>query len=235
MILREKERIIQVACGSIHTLARSNLHRIFSCGNGSTFALGHNSRDSCPTFRQIEFFNGNDDQGITGAGFKTIACGLTHSGCVLTDGSVYLWGVAGDVQFSKEYMEKCLLKKPTKISFRGDGQALSHRRRSNPTLDDSGTVFIEDLKLGEQFSMVLTNKGAVYTWGLNDKGQLGLGNELPTVEPTLVSSLTKVITKIDCGLKHCVALTKDYQLYLWGSNLQSQLGKKSSQQHSSTP
>lgn len=35
------------------------------------------------------------------------------------------------------------------------------------------------------------------------------------------------MTKIDCGLKHCVALTKDYQLFVWGSNVQSQLGKKS--------
>jgi alpha-tubulin suppressor-like RCC1 family protein len=31
------------------------------------------------------------------AGIKTIACGLTHSGCVLDDGSVYIWGIAGDI------------------------------------------------------------------------------------------------------------------------------------------
>jgi hypothetical protein len=29
---------------------------------------------------------------------KTIACGLSHSGCVLEDGSVYLWGITGDIQ-----------------------------------------------------------------------------------------------------------------------------------------
>lgn len=52
-------------------------------------------------------------------------------------------------------------------------------------MDDSSssTVIIEDLKLGEQFSMALTSKGQVYTWGLNDKGQLGQGNEQPTSEP----------------------------------------------------
>jgi hypothetical protein len=60
-LLREKERIVQIACGSIHTLARSNNQRLFSCGNGSTFALGHKNRDSCSTFKQIEFFNGNED------------------------------------------------------------------------------------------------------------------------------------------------------------------------------
>jgi alpha-tubulin suppressor-like RCC1 family protein len=51
LLLREKERVIQVACGSIHTLARTNQQRLFSCGNGSTFALGHKNRDSCSVFK----------------------------------------------------------------------------------------------------------------------------------------------------------------------------------------
>lgn len=57
--------------------------------------------------------------------------------------------------------------------------------------------------------MALSNKGIVYTWGLNDKGQLGLGNETPTLDPQQVP-INKQVHKIDCGLKHCVALTKDY-------------------------
>lgn len=148
-------------------MARSNLHRVFSCGNGSTFALGHKTRDSCAHFKQIEFFNGMEDGGMNGIGIKTIACGLSHSGCVMTDGSVYLWGITGDIQYSKEFMEKSLLKKPTKISFRSDG-SLSHRRRSGVNIDDSSpssNVAIEDIKLGEQFSVALSNKGAIYTWG----------------------------------------------------------------------
>jgi alpha-tubulin suppressor-like RCC1 family protein len=108
-----------VACGSIHTLARSSLHRVFSCGNGSTFALGHKHRESCSSFKQVEFFNGNEEGGLSNVGIKTIACGLSHSGLVLTDGSVYLWGIVGDFRHSKEFFEKCFLKKPTKISFKG--------------------------------------------------------------------------------------------------------------------
>lgn len=81
-------------------------------------------------------------------------------------------------------MEKCLLKRPTKITFRDSSSGgLSHRRRSNATMDDSSAIVIDDLKLGEQFSMALSNKGQLYTWGFNDKGQLGLGNELPTMDP----------------------------------------------------
>ncbi len=74
--------------------------------------------------------------------------------------------------------------------------------------------------------MALSNKGTIYTWGQNDKGQLGLGNEISTTDPQPITSINKQAIKIDCGLKHCLALTKDYQLLVWGSNLQSQLGKK---------
>lgn len=131
--------------------------------------MGHKNRESCSTFKQIEFFNGNEE-GVQNIGVKTIACGLSHSGCVLNDGAVYLWGITGDIQFSKEFMDKCLIKKPTKISFRGsladpvNNGNVSHRRRSNAQ-DDQGNVLIEDLKLGEQFSVALSNKGVVYTWG----------------------------------------------------------------------
>lgn len=87
-------------------------------------------------------------------GIKTIACGLSHSGLVLTDGSVYLWGIAGDFRHSKEYFEKCFIRRPTKISFKSGSSTdanngnVSHRRRSNAQ-DDSSSVFIDDLKLGE--------------------------------------------------------------------------------------
>jgi len=49
-------------------------------------------------------------------------------------------------------MEKCLLKRPAKISFKLGGStqdSLSHRRRSNVNLDESVMVVIDDLKLGE--------------------------------------------------------------------------------------
>lgn len=62
-------------------------------------------------------------------------------------------------------MEKSLYRKPTKISFKESGSS-SHRRRS--TAEEN--VQIEDLKLGESFSVALSKTGIVYTWGMNDKG-----------------------------------------------------------------
>lgn len=58
-LLMPKERVEQIECGSIHSLARTSMNRLFSCGNGSTFALGHGSKESCKNFKLIQFFNGS--------------------------------------------------------------------------------------------------------------------------------------------------------------------------------
>ena len=34
------------------------------------------------------------------------------------------------------------------------------------------------------------------------------------------------VTKISCGLKHCLVLTSNDKLFAWGSNLQCQLGRR---------
>lgn len=67
-LFKPSEKIEQVSCGAIHTLIRTNLHRVFSCGNGSTFALGHSSKESCSTFRQIEFFNSPSSVHLSSSG-----------------------------------------------------------------------------------------------------------------------------------------------------------------------
>lgn len=102
---------------------------------------------------------------MTDVQIKTIACGLGHSGCVLEDGSVFLWGIVNDFQQNKDFIEKCILKKPTKIQFKSvDPGSVSNRRRQS-AVEESNSVYVEDLKLGEQFSIALSSKGVVYAWG----------------------------------------------------------------------
>ena len=90
-LLDSQERVEQVECGSIHTLVRTSFNRLFSCGNGATFALGHGNKETLRTFRQIQFFNGSDPEQtqVSGVSIRTIACGMVHSGCVLSDGTLF--------------------------------------------------------------------------------------------------------------------------------------------------
>lgn len=49
--------------------------------------------------------------------------------------------------------------------------SLSARRKSTNELEnEKGIPLIVDIKMGEQFTIALSQKGYVYTWGMNDKG-----------------------------------------------------------------
>jgi len=37
--------------------------------------------------------------------------------------------------------------------------------------------------MGEQFTIARSSRGYVYTWGMNEKGQLGIGIDTPAFEP----------------------------------------------------
>ncbi len=74
---------------------RTNMNRLFSCGNGNTYALGHGNKDTCKSFWLIKFFNndhifpGEEIVSINDVIITSIACGLMHSGCILDNGNVY--------------------------------------------------------------------------------------------------------------------------------------------------
>lgn len=85
-----------------------------------------------------------------GRDIKKVSAGLTHSGCITDDGKVFLWGLNGDPKLSPELKSKILMKVPTEILFT--------------------RAKIDDLQLGNGFTIALTSKGEVYAWGKNDKG-----------------------------------------------------------------
>ena len=79
--------------------------------------------------------------------------------------------------------------------------------------------------MGEQFTVALSSRGYIYAWGMNDQGQLGIGNENSMYEPTQLPSIgpkhqVRPVTKLGCGLKHVLVLTANDKLYAWGSNQQ---------------
>lgn len=74
---------------------------------------------------------------------------------------------------------------------------------------------------------LLQGAGCVYTWGSGFRGQLGQGKTSVCLLPTLVkdfSAMHQFITKIFCGSHHNAAITKDGELYTWGSNSHRCLG-----------
>ncbi|KAL6443146.1 hypothetical protein ACFW04_002830 [Cataglyphis niger] len=80
---------------------------------------------------------------------------------------------------------------------------------------------------GAGHTLILDRDGRIYSCGLNDKGQTGNGN----IEQRNILTFQKicalkheVIVDVCCGWDCSAALTRDGELYVWGSNRYGQLG-----------
>lgn len=77
---------------------------------------------------------------------------------------------------------------------------------------------------------VVGSSGKVYTFGLNQRGQCGVGDQKfhhvwepkPVVLKT--GEILEGVTSVDLGLQHGMALDRDGNLYGWGKGARGQLG-----------
>lgn len=79
------------------------------------------------------------------------------------------------------------------------------------------------LVVGYYHTLALTSGGQVYSWGGNEKGQLGNGLSSSRNTPVLVKNLDQVI-EIDSGVRSSMALRADGTIWTWGMNENGQLG-----------
>ncbi|KAL0694938.1 hypothetical protein Bca4012_062118 [Brassica carinata] len=73
--------------------------------------------------------------------------------------------------------------------------------------------------------VALDVEGRCYTWGRNEKGQLGHGDMIQRDRPTVVSGLSKhKIVKAGAGRSHTVVVSDDGRSFAFGWNKHGQLG-----------
>jgi hypothetical protein len=66
----------------------------------------------------------------------------------------------------------------------------------------------------------------VYGWGINDKGQLGLGHRWIVDTPQRLTDLDRCgIVHVACGQQHAVAVSAEGDCYSWGLGTFGQLGR----------
>ncbi|MEO7803836.1 MAG: hypothetical protein ABIS18_05285, partial [Actinomycetota bacterium] len=140
-----------------------------------------------------------------------VAAGAFHSLALRSDSSVYAWGGNTDGQIG----DSTNVDRPTPVPVQVRG--------TNGLL----TTFLGAVQVAEGDRHSIARIGdAVWTWGANDKGQLGIGSTvaktIPTVVPTS-SGLTSAQTIVGGGA-HTVALS-DSKVWTWGSNVTGQLGR----------
>lgn len=73
--------------------------------------------------------------------------------------------------------------------------------------------------------MALSSDGTLYTWGRNDKGQLGNGTTTDSAVPVSVSDIK--FKDAAAGSGHVAAVSTNGTVYTWGENGEGQLGRGS--------
>jgi regulator of chromosome condensation len=139
---------------------------------------------------------------------RKVASGSDHTLALTTQGKIYAWG---DPESGKL------------------GRMLNTRNRDKQALmiEKVGAKDAVDVFAGNHHSFYINSKGQVYSWGLNNHGQLGIGHKENTSIPTLVKGLPEGerIVMIAGGDHHTTALTVEGKVYCWGRNDEGQCGK----------
>ncbi|XP_076173074.1 HECT and RLD domain containing E3 ubiquitin ligase 4 isoform X2 [Ptiloglossa arizonensis] len=87
---------------------------------------------------------------------------------------------------------------------------------------------IEQIACGENYTIVITQDGQIYSCGNIDYGQLGHTKERKRLSLELIPGVDAfVFKKIACGAHHTLAVNEWGHLFSWGSNEEGQLGLNS--------
>jgi len=196
----------QVSAGSIHTVAVQADGTLWTWGFNNSGQLGDNTNTAKSSPVQTIARGTNWDK-------VQIAAGGSSSMALKTDGTLWSWGNNASGQLGDNSQT------PTKLS---------------PIQVLSSTNNWKDIASGGNFSMALKTDGTLWTWGFNDKGQLGNDTQTFKSLPVQTIALGKNWKTIECGDKHCSAIKTDGTLWTWGFNGNGQLGN-STQADKSSP
>ncbi|XP_040822998.1 probable E3 ubiquitin-protein ligase HERC3 isoform X2 [Ochotona curzoniae] len=195
------QHIVHVACGESHSLALSDRGQLFSWGAGSDGQLGlMTTEDSVAVPRLIQKLN---QQTIL-----QVSCGNWHCLALAADGQFFTWGKNshGQLGLGKEF----------------PSQTSPQRVRSLEGIP------LAQVAAGGAHSFALSLSGAVFGWGMNNAGQLGLSDEKDRESPCHVKLLrTQKVVYISCGEEHTAVLTKSGGVFTFGAGSCGQLGHDS--------
>ena len=142
----------------------------------------------------------------------TVAAGWTHA-CLIRSGSAYCWGDNTYGELGNNSTVASTVPVPVYT-----GGVLSG-------------VTLTQIATGNGFTCALSSGGAVYCWGANNYGELGINtsqaaSDVPVAVSTAVALSGVTVTQISAGQYHACALGGG-KAYCWGWNAWGQLGNNS--------
>lgn len=195
-LVRLPRAAAQLVLGKRHAIVRDVDGAVYGCGANDSGQLGAGVDEVEPGSAAVRL-----DVGGGGATVVHVAAGLLHSLAVTSDGAVYSCGASA-------------------FNELGHGSSLHEVRwrRVEPLVG----VRAVGVAAGGLHSVVWTDDGRLFSFGRNDRGQLGtlqpkFGRVAPVELPVRVAAAA-------CGQAHTLVLSTDGRVWAAGDNEMLQLG-----------
>ena len=193
----------RVACGFAHTMVLSRDGELHTCGRGNSGQLGHGTRQHRDTMTALPY-------DLREA--RAVVAGFHHAAVLRADGVVMLWGHNSNGQL-------------------GDGSA---QDQLVPTLLGPPNFWCAKVAMvacGGRHTLLVTDAGLVFAFGLGENGRLGLGDnharQVPAyIEPSFFHQ--EKIAGIAAGARHSGVVTTHGTVFMWGYGDHGSLGFPSS-------
>jgi alpha-tubulin suppressor-like RCC1 family protein len=188
----------QVACGTRHTAAIKTDGTLWTWGGNSV--VGNNTSDINNRVTPITTFAG-------GTNWKQVSCGHSHSAAIKTDGTLWAWGSGGSGEL-------------------GNNQG-TISSRSTPVTTFAGGTNWKQVACGNSFTAAIKTDGTLWTWGVNNNGQLGDNTVTQRNTPVTTFAGGNNWKQVDCARvlgTHVAAIKTDGTLWTWGRSNVGQVG-----------
>jgi len=231
---------VDVSCGSAHTVCITASGNAYSWGNnayhqlgiGDIEAKGDNVKGAIAVPTRIPK--------LVGIKLIGVSCGAGHTVVVCDKGRVFAWGINQQGQLG--------------IGLDERGQIIGNVSEPQLVRWSEDGVVVTSLACGIAHTVFLHLNGSISACGMNNYGQLGLGEKVQDLQgavsspsggfnmhiPTIVTISTRepvsegniVISHIACGGAHTLVVDVSGYLYSSGSNSCGQLGHGSHSDYS---
>eukprot|EP01103_Thecamoeba_quadrilineata_P011479 TRINITY_DN2750_c0_g1_i2.p1 TRINITY_DN2750_c0_g1~~TRINITY_DN2750_c0_g1_i2.p1 ORF type:complete len:645 (+),score=95.05 TRINITY_DN2750_c0_g1_i2:12-1946(+) len=186
----------------------TRLAPINRCGSAPSYSLQALRNSSPSSLANASSLAVGSPAGVSPANYRGaralwVGCGESHTAVLVDAAKVYVWGNASQGRL-------------------GLGTELDVPLPKLLPLRSKRVVFVT---CGYFHTALITDQEEVFTWGGNDKGQLGLGDLVSRKEPQEITWFSHLhVSHIVCAMWHSAAINRSGQVYTWGEGGQGQLG-----------
>ncbi|XP_058042571.1 X-linked retinitis pigmentosa GTPase regulator isoform X4 [Ahaetulla prasina] len=242
------EKVKLAACGRNHTLIYTEKGNLYATGGNSEGQLGLGGTEERSAFHLVSYFTSQHK-------IKQLAAGSYTSAALTEDGQLFMWGdnSEGQIGLGNEanayvphqvdvgkpvfwiscgYYHSALITCDGELYTFGEsdngklGLSLEQLKNNRvPQLVSGIPSRVNKVACGGGHTVALAG-GEVYTFGLGQYGQLGLGTFIfETSEPKMVDHLGKhKICNIASGENHTALITENGLMYTFGDGRHGKLG-----------